>query len=74
MASVGQRAPLKSRPRATQTMNDSVPSEGTKSTEKDKDSAREMDVAGSGSGKVAACCFLGIFISYFIYGILQEKM
>lgn len=27
-----------------------------------------------GGGNVAVCCFLGIFISYFIYGLLQEKM
>lgn len=27
-----------------------------------------------GGGKMALCCFLGIFVSYFIYGLLQEKM
>lgn len=27
-----------------------------------------------GGGKVALYCFLGIFVSYFIYGLLQEKM
>lgn len=26
------------------------------------------------SGKMALVCFLGIFVSYFIYGLLQEKM
>ena len=25
-------------------------------------------------GKLALVCFLGIFVSYFIYGLLQEKM
>lgn len=27
-----------------------------------------------GGGKMALWCFLGIFVSYFIYGLLQEKM
>lgn len=27
-----------------------------------------------GSSKMALICFLGIFVSYFIYGLLQEKM
>lgn len=26
------------------------------------------------SGRLAVTCFLGIFVSYFIYGLLQEKM
>ena len=71
MASVGQRAPLKNRSRATQTMSDQ---KSSKSPEEVRESSREMDGASSGSGRVAIYCFLGIFISYFVYGILQEKM
>lgn len=78
MASVEQHATLRSRARATQTMNDQKSAEDTKSSSSSEveESSREMDGATSGARgrKVAVYCFLGIFISYFVYGILQEKM
>ena len=47
-----------------QSRNNAAPSEGV---------SGEME-GKKGGGKVAISCFLGIFISYFIYGLVQEKM
>lgn len=34
----------------------------------------EMEKTDRNNRKMAVICFLGIFVSYFIYGLLQEKM
>ena len=46
---------------------------GTEHSSKTEKAPDEMEATRSG-GKTAICCFFGIFISYFIYGLLQEKM
>ena len=79
MASVGNKnnSNIKSRSRA-QGMSEAGP---PRKSEEDKERSKQeihtkMEGASAqqGGGKVALCCFLGIFISYFIYGLLQEKM
>ena len=37
-------------------------------------SLAEMSAPQTGSTRQLAVCFLGIFVCYFYYGILQEKM
>lgn len=49
--------------------------EVTEAEEEDMKEDPEMAMQGSsGNRKQLIICFLGIFVSYFVYGILQEKM
>ena len=69
MARIAQSLRSRSRAEASQSMSEaqnlqSSPQEVSKDSSKMK----------RGGGKVAVSCFLGIFISYFVYGLLQEKM
>lgn len=69
MAEVG-RNQLRSRSRSAKAMTETKPAHNHKPSE-----GASGDMEGKkGGGKVAICCFLGIFISYFIYGLVQEKM
>lgn len=69
MAGVGLGNQLRSRLRSPQSMNEAK--KQPQSTEEDEKQPSQMK---SGGGKVAVLCFLGIFVSYFVYGLLQEKM
>ena len=40
----------------------------------DSPSSIKTDMAEAASFRKLQICFIGIFVSYFIYGILQEKM
>ena len=72
MAGIGLDNQLRSRslaPQMKETQSKTEYSEPTVDLEKSASSQMK-----GGGGKVALCCFLGIFISYFVYGLLQEKM
>ena len=63
---VGQSNGLRSRSLGPRSMSDAEqPRSGS--------SEKQLSQMKTG-GRVAIFCFLGIFISYFVYGLLQEKM
>ena len=70
MAGVGPGNQLRSRSQAPQSMKEAKQPESTQGAV-DKKEPSKMNRSGE---MVAFFCFLGIFISYFVYGLLQEKM
>ena len=46
----------------------------TDEAEKDSSGDQEKMEERRPTPRLVAICFLGIFVSYFIYGLLQEKM
>ena len=69
MAKTAESHQLRKRAEAARTMNCSQ--QDKQSLDEAKKEPVQMNRSG---GKMAVCCFLGIFISYFVYGLLQEKM
>ena len=58
----------------TKTINDSNDLKNSAPLKIDTPLKVHSDMSESASIRKLQICFLGIFVSYFIYGILQEKM
>ncbi|KAK2145698.1 hypothetical protein LSH36_662g02056 [Paralvinella palmiformis] len=48
--------------------------DGEDSASEKQDTVVDMAVIQRSNTKKLIVCFLGIFVSYFVYGLLQEKM